>query len=252
MKLNEQIGTYRRQKGMTQEELAGKLGVTGQAVSKWESGQCCPDVALLPTLADIFGVTIDTLMGREAPDSFAGLYANTKAYFSAVSEEELHRDAFRLSILLHESLCTNGFRRTVPFQPDHGMEIRPPKWGYSIEADPAGCGVYAGCGILLTYHPAWTMPNAGKLWQIQKKLQSLADGMTLSVLFTLFALTYRDEDRYVSADAIAKEARLSVDEVEKVLSTIDVTVQEQGGKLVYRLAGSNMYLPVLLEMLVVS
>ena len=38
MKLNEQIGFFRRQKGMTQEELAGRLGVTGQAVSKWESG----------------------------------------------------------------------------------------------------------------------------------------------------------------------------------------------------------------------
>lgn len=110
MKLNEQIAHFRKEKGMTQEELANRLGVTGQAVSKWESGQCCPDVALLPTLADIFGVTIDTLMGREEPSGFTELYAHTKAYLSSVPENELHRDAFRLSILLHESLCTSGYR----------------------------------------------------------------------------------------------------------------------------------------------
>ncbi len=38
MKLNEQIAVYRKKLGWTQEELAGKLGVTGQSVSKWESG----------------------------------------------------------------------------------------------------------------------------------------------------------------------------------------------------------------------
>ena len=58
---------YRRALGLTQEALAQQLGVTNQAVSKWESGQSCPDIALLPKLADLFGITIDELFGREAP-----------------------------------------------------------------------------------------------------------------------------------------------------------------------------------------
>ncbi len=65
IKINEQIAFLRKQKGLTQEELAGALGVTNQAVSKWESAQCCPDIQLLPLIADYFGVSIDELMGHD-------------------------------------------------------------------------------------------------------------------------------------------------------------------------------------------
>ena len=65
LKLNDTICFYRKKQGLTQEELAGKLGVTNQSVSKWESAQCCPDISLIPKLADIFDVSIDELFGRE-------------------------------------------------------------------------------------------------------------------------------------------------------------------------------------------
>ena len=65
MTFAEIIARYRKELGLTQEALAQKLGVTNQAVSKWESGQSCPDIALLPLLADLFGITIDELFGRE-------------------------------------------------------------------------------------------------------------------------------------------------------------------------------------------
>ena len=65
MNFAEIILKYRRELGLTQEGLAQKLGVTNQAVSKWESGQSCPDIALLPALADLFGITLDELFGRE-------------------------------------------------------------------------------------------------------------------------------------------------------------------------------------------
>lgn len=58
------IATLRKDNNMTQETLANALGVTNQAVSKWESDQSCPDIALLPTIADLFGVSIDHLFGR--------------------------------------------------------------------------------------------------------------------------------------------------------------------------------------------
>ncbi len=68
MSLGSMILKYRKELGITQESLAQKLEVTNQAVSKWESDQCCPDVMLLPRLADIFGITLDELFGREAPE----------------------------------------------------------------------------------------------------------------------------------------------------------------------------------------
>jgi len=66
MNLSTQITALRKKQNLTQTALADLLGVTNQAVSKWESDQCCPDVTLLPKIADIFGVSIDELFGRPA------------------------------------------------------------------------------------------------------------------------------------------------------------------------------------------
>lgn len=65
IKLQDTISFYRKKQGLTQEELAKELGVTNQSVSKWESAQCCPDISLIPKLADIFEINIDELFGRE-------------------------------------------------------------------------------------------------------------------------------------------------------------------------------------------
>lgn len=64
-----QIGTIiaakRKERGITQEELANHLGVSKPAVSKWESGQSYPDILLLPILASYFDITVDQLIGYE-------------------------------------------------------------------------------------------------------------------------------------------------------------------------------------------
>lgn len=56
------IATLRNSKGMTQAELGERVGVSFQAVSKWERGEALPDVALLPTLADVLETTIDYIL----------------------------------------------------------------------------------------------------------------------------------------------------------------------------------------------
>lgn len=69
MTIGNKIAYYRKNMNITQDALAQKLGVTNQAVSKWELDQACPDIQLLPVLADIFGTTIDELFGRKQPDT---------------------------------------------------------------------------------------------------------------------------------------------------------------------------------------
>lgn len=63
--LGQKIGSLRREKEWTQEELAEKLGVSAQAVLKWENDVSCPDIMLLPEISKLFGVTVDALLGCE-------------------------------------------------------------------------------------------------------------------------------------------------------------------------------------------
>ena len=58
------ITVLRMAKGMTQAELADALGISFQAVSNWERGNSMPDISKLPELAEIFGVTIDDIIGH--------------------------------------------------------------------------------------------------------------------------------------------------------------------------------------------
>lgn len=60
--IGKRIAGLHKDKGLKQETLAEMLGVSGQAVSKWENDQTCPDISLLPQLARILGVTVDELL----------------------------------------------------------------------------------------------------------------------------------------------------------------------------------------------
>ena len=68
LRMGARIARYRKENGLTQEALANRLGVTNQAVSKWEGDVCCPDIQLLPELADALGLSLDALFGRETPE----------------------------------------------------------------------------------------------------------------------------------------------------------------------------------------
>lgn len=77
--LGKRIAIYRRQKNLKQEDIAQILGVSSQAVSKWENDQTCPDISALPRLAECFGITVDELLTGEK---------NTVPAVQVVPEEE--------------------------------------------------------------------------------------------------------------------------------------------------------------------
>ena len=62
------IKRLRLEKHLTQNKLARKLGVSYQAVSKWENNICAPDIALLPAIANLFDVSIDSLFSKAEDD----------------------------------------------------------------------------------------------------------------------------------------------------------------------------------------
>lgn len=68
MNIGKNISALRKEKGITQEELANELGVSAQAVSKWENNSSCPDVSLLTVIADYFGVSVDALLRAQGDE----------------------------------------------------------------------------------------------------------------------------------------------------------------------------------------
>ncbi len=94
--LGKRIAHHRKRLGLTQEQLAEKLGVTAQAVSKWENDLSCPDIGTLPVLSEIFGITTDALLGREAPAALAEVVMDAE---ETRPEFQLHWDAGRKGTL---------------------------------------------------------------------------------------------------------------------------------------------------------
>lgn len=67
--LSEKIYTFRRERGLSQEQLAEKIGVSRQAISKWEGGLSTPELDKLKALSDCFQVTIDELTTNQEPNA---------------------------------------------------------------------------------------------------------------------------------------------------------------------------------------
>lgn len=65
--MHKKIRNLREMAGMSQTDLAARLGVKPCTVSRWESGEKVPELTTLLKLADVFGVTLDYLLGRNEP-----------------------------------------------------------------------------------------------------------------------------------------------------------------------------------------
>lgn len=100
MKIGEKIKKLRKTKQISQESLANALGVTFQAVSKWETGTTAPDLALIPPLASFFGVSIDELFDYCAWENERMIEeicrrAYARRYDDPIGAEEILREGLR-------------------------------------------------------------------------------------------------------------------------------------------------------------
>ena len=101
MRLGEKIKELRKAKGISQEILANYLGVSFQAVSKWENGSTLPDVTMIPAIASFFGVTTDELLDFN-------VYEIQKNVEAIVAE---HRKYWNKDIRKAEKIIRDGLKR---------------------------------------------------------------------------------------------------------------------------------------------
>ncbi len=249
IKIQEQIAFLRKQKGLTQEELAKALGVTNQAVSKWESGQCCPDIQLLPELAKYFEVSVDELLGCNSSKGLGDICLNLKDYFSSLPEKESFENAYRLAALLHEIAVTDGYKKFMPWQQkDYSTDVIS-TWGLSICSEPEGSTGRVTDSVFFSLGKEFHAPNISELYELSMSMGRFSDLGVLKTMYALYELTIDDFDVFVSLEAIASKASLQMEEVKQALEKLPLTVNEENGDLLYRLNGAFCHVPTLLTFL---
>ena len=117
------IAELRKEKGLTQAELAERVSVTGGAVSKWERGLCYPDIETVGRLAEVFGLSVGEMLAGQRIQVYTPETVDTlaKESIAAYSGSERRRMLRRMVALLAAILIPVLVRRMTP-QPVSGFE----------------------------------------------------------------------------------------------------------------------------------
>ncbi len=258
MTINSQILKLRNKKGITQEELASVLGVTNQSVSKWELGICCPDIQLIPKLAEFFGVTSDELLGIESvkPNSMdiVTMIKIVRKALIAIPDNERYDYAFKLAAVLHEGIVSNGYK-AMPFGNMTELSGSNEKSYYkglgSVCSEPDGDTAYFDSSVFISDRKYREKASEAVVQNIYSLLRKLSINCnTVTVLFALYELTADDFNLYVSLEEICQKCSLAETNTEECLNMLPIQIKDiENGKKGYRINGAHMILPPLLMMI---
>lgn len=143
MNIGKQIAEHRKKNSMTQEELSIKIGVSSQTISKWENEITMPDIMLLPVIADIFDVTIDSLFKREP------------IKHSSLSFDELPEEAYYAILMTMQKAWNTAEGNNTPVEDGARNTAEYLKKfidSHSMITTANSGFTYASSDIALTYH----------------------------------------------------------------------------------------------------
>ena len=248
--LHEQLQKLRKEKGLTQEGLAEILGITNQAVSKWESGACYPDIALLPEIADYYGASMDALFGREKPSECSKIIADIRALFRETPENECFALALNIAFYLHEGATSKGYRKYIPW--DSNKSLSPETWGSSACSEPEGVTVAKRGVVMIANQIIQHELSPDDILGLWSELQKYADVDRLTVFIALHELTRIDFDLFVGIDKVVEKSGLSENTVSEAFKHLPIHHKRlDNGGIGYRIEGSNMHIPALLRLFMV-
>lgn len=229
--MGEIIAKLRKDAGLTQEQLANMIGVSSQTVSKWETGTTMPDIMLLPIIADVFDVDIDSLYGIKRN-------ARSKNVYKHNAHEVLYNSFFEtLEYLWHNAetdaeIAENG-KESSEYLKKH------PDTQTLVLSNIDGNGVFADCNIALAFNKnkdeIQSLYDDDIAWTVLKRF---ADGETRAVFKYLLSDCYKS----FTAPCISAKAGIELPLVEcaldnllhlKLISRTDVATEE-GVIYVYR------------------
>lgn len=221
MDIGKQVKYYRTQKKVKQEELAEYLGVSFQAVSKWETGNSVPDISLLPQLAVYFGVTIDELfkMPNEAQferientvDVEEKIDSHTFQYYENFLLEMTKREsdqerAWTDLALIHNHQAVYAHKEASRYA-KLAFEKNPENhqaWAWYLEAENGACGDewYDNHFEVIKYLKGFLEKNPGNFLALYGLIENLLDDKE-----------YEEAEKYVEqlAAACPKNRKYMID-----------------------------------------
>lgn len=249
IKLNEQIAFLRKQKGLTQEQLARALGVSNQAVSKWESAQCCPDIQLLPDIARLFDVSVDSLLGYNTPPASEDIVFMLRRQIEELPYGEDFDFTYRIAAALHTIIFSKGLMTvddpSCGWDTDDALEhAGNGEWGYSCCNIPEITTIMRHGTVFFSNNKNLTLMNTD-VRRIVSMIKPFTDAKNLKLAASLYNLTVHSEDAYATVGEISERsgmAQKSVQEcIDGELSRFILEKEEDGRR--YRLDG--MYMSIL-------
>lgn len=207
--VGKKIASLRKARSYTQEKLAGMIGVSPQAISKWESDTTMPDIMLLPVIADVFDVTIDELFGKCMQKSQRTIpfdKVTDEAYVAlleSMAKSWIHTDESIGSV----SQCAEITKKQLRNHPNSHSAILSYQNG----------GVYANSKLGLVFTQRFEEAN-GLLEDEDAAtyLKMLADPAVRKVLLYLL----KDSGATVTAASVAAKCRLTEVEASDALSRL--------------------------------
>lgn len=257
IKINEQIVFLRKLNGLTQEDLANILGVSNQAVSKWETGQSCPDIHLLPEIARIFNISIDELLGYKSASLENNFILNLKDKIYSLSDGADYDFIYRIATALHTILYTKEILNINDI--NNGWDIDDAilrsgnaEWGYSSFNTPKLSTTLRQSSLFFSNNKNIHLNNTD-IHRIILTLQPFCDITTFNIALTLYQLTIHSEDAYASISAINEKSNISKDTITNILdntllSFILYRINHDTNETEYRFKGQYMHLIPLLSL----
>lgn len=222
MEIGKHIAKYRKKKGLKQEELAKRIGISPQAVSKWENGGA-PDAALLPDIARELGVSIDSLFGIDVPMKNWRTYALEE--FQRLEPEKQVKEICDFLWKVQKGIDkeTSGFAKGLEYVDDEKEEIYDPK-RLAHTAKISDGGMILG-NALKSFHYVLVMPEPLRGFksvlmnseEYRTLFQTLARPGRIDILIWFYE---QEPNRLIAFEAIIKNAKLPKEVVKEALSDL--------------------------------
>ena len=221
IKINEQIAFLRKQKGLTQEDLAKALGVTNQAVSKWESAQCCPDIQLLPDIAKLFEVSVDKLLGYTPVSTSEDIVLMLRKKIEALPQGDDFDFAFRMAAALHAIIFSKPMTAAPNANPgwdtDDAIEhAGNAEWGYSCWNIPGFTTIMRSGAVFFSNNKSQNLVNPD-VNRIVSMIKPFSDRENLKIAAALYRLTVHSEDAYATLAQICDQSGVLAERVRDCL-----------------------------------